>query len=68
LCSAFPIGIRNLLRLPVVHGATKPAEGHRHGSRRNRLVVFALVVESFGYGALSGVVIVGALAIGVYVI
>ena len=32
------------------------------------LVVFALVVESFGYGALSGVVIVGALAIGVYVI
>jgi hypothetical protein len=32
------------------------------------LVVFALVAESFGYGALSGVVIVGALAIGVYAI
>ena len=27
---------RNLLRLPVVHGATRPAEGRRHGSRRNR--------------------------------
>jgi hypothetical protein len=32
------------------------------------LVVFALVAESFGYGALSGVAIVGALAIGVYAI
>src|SRR5262245_31051655 len=30
------IGARNLLRLPVVHGATRPAEGRRHGSRRNR--------------------------------
>src|SRR6185295_4149245 len=52
----------------VVHGATKPAEGRRHGSRRIGLVVFALVAESSGYGALSGVVIVGALAIGVYAI
>ena len=32
------------------------------------LVVFGLVAESYGYGALSGVVIVGALAIGVYAI
>ena len=32
------------------------------------LIVFGLVAESFGYGALSSVVIVGALAIGVYVI
>ena len=29
------------------------------------LVVFSLLVESFGYTALSGVAIVGALAIGV---
>ena len=32
------------------------------------LVVFALVAESFGYSALAGVVVVGALAIGVYAI
>jgi hypothetical protein len=32
------------------------------------LVVFALVVESFGYAALSSVAIAGALAIGVYAI
>ena len=32
------------------------------------LVVFALLVESFGYTALSGVAIAGALAIGVYAI
>ena len=32
------------------------------------LVVFALLAESFGYGALSGVVIVGTLAIGLYAI
>jgi hypothetical protein len=32
------------------------------------LVVFALLAESFGYGALSGVAVVGALAIGVYAI
>ena len=32
------------------------------------LVVFALLVESFGYPALSGVTIAGALAIGVYAI
>ena len=32
------------------------------------LVVLALLAESFGYGALSGVVIVGALAIGLYAI
>jgi hypothetical protein len=32
------------------------------------LVVFALVMESFGYTALSGVAIAGALAIGVYAI
>jgi hypothetical protein len=32
------------------------------------LIVFGLVAESFGYGALSTVVIVGALAIGFYVI
>ena len=30
------IGARNLLRLPIVHGATKPVEGRRHSSRRNR--------------------------------
>jgi len=32
------------------------------------MVVFALLAESFGYGALSGIVIVGALAIGLYAI
>ena len=32
------------------------------------LVVFALVAESFGCGALSGVAVVGALAIGLYAI
>ena len=32
------------------------------------LVVFALLVESFGYAALSGVVIAAALAIGVYAV
>src|SRR5262245_37811461 len=32
------------------------------------LVVFALVVESFGHAALSGVALAGALAIGVYAI
>ena len=32
------------------------------------LVVLALLVESFGYTALSGVAIAGALAIGVYAI
>ena len=32
------------------------------------LVVFGLVAESYGYGALASVVTVGALAIGVYVI
>ena len=32
------------------------------------LVVFALVAESYGYGALASVVIVGALAFGVYAI
>ena len=32
------------------------------------LVVFALVAESFGYGALAGVAVVGALAIGLYAI
>ena len=32
------------------------------------LVVFALLVESFGYTALSGVAIAGALAMGVYAI
>ena len=32
------------------------------------LVVFALLAESFGYGALSGVAVVGALAIGLYAI
>ena len=31
-------------------------------------LVFMLVAESHGYGALAGVVIVGALAIGVYAI
>jgi hypothetical protein len=30
------------------------------------LIVFALAAESFGYGALSGVALVGALAIGLY--
>jgi hypothetical protein len=32
------------------------------------LVVLALLAESYGYGALSGVAVVGALAIGVYAI
>jgi hypothetical protein len=32
------------------------------------LVVFALLAESFGYGALADVAVVGALAIGVYAI
>jgi len=32
------------------------------------LVVFGLLVESFGYTALSGVAIAGALAIGVYAV
>ena len=32
------------------------------------LVVFALLAESFGYGALAGVAVVGALAIGHYAI
>ena len=32
------------------------------------LVVFALLAESFGYIALAGVAVVGALAIGVYAI
>jgi hypothetical protein len=32
------------------------------------LVVFALLAESFGYGALAGVAVVGALAIGLYAI
>jgi hypothetical protein len=32
------------------------------------LVVFALVAESYGYGALGGVVVVGALAVGVYAV
>ena len=32
------------------------------------LVVFALLAESFGYSALSGVAVVGALAIGLYAI
>jgi hypothetical protein len=32
------------------------------------LVVFALLVESFGYIALAGVAVVGALAIGLYAI
>src|SRR6476619_3577891 len=32
------------------------------------MVVFALLAESFGYGALSGIVIGGALAIGLYAI
>jgi hypothetical protein len=32
------------------------------------LVVLALVAESYGYGALAGVVVVGALAIGLYAI
>src|SRR3954469_11583307 len=32
------------------------------------LVVFALLAESFGYSALSGVAVVGGLAIGLYVI
>ena len=33
----FPIlGLATFLRLPVVHGATKPVEGRWHSSRRNR--------------------------------
>jgi hypothetical protein len=32
------------------------------------LVVFALLAESFGYGALASVAVVGALAIGLYAI
>ena len=32
------------------------------------LVVFALLAEDFGYTALSGVAIAGALAIGVYAV
>ena len=32
------------------------------------LVVFALLAESFGYSALAGVAVVGALAIGLYAI
>ena len=36
-----------------------------HSSRRIGLVVFGLVAESYGYGALANVVTVGALAIGV---
>src|SRR5262245_20785927 len=34
------IGARDILGLPVVHGAIRPAEGRRHGARRNRPVRF----------------------------
>ena len=36
-----------------------------HSSRRIGLVVFGLVAESYGYGALANVATMGALAIGV---
>ena len=67
LCSSFHIGTRNLLRLPVVHGATRPDDG-----RRQVLGVMGLFSRCW-WRALAtlaplGVAIAGALAIGVYAI